>query len=108
MAIERDQPAAVVDHHVVPIAALVVCGDGNGPLQGGPDGRAGGDRQVHAAVALRLASEGVAAVTKLRGDDVPPVRPDGGAEAVCADEGDVRPGESTPISRTAASVAIPD
>ena len=87
VAVERDQPAAVIDAHIITVVAPVVGGDGDGPRQGGPDGRAGGDRQVHAAVALRLSGEGVLAVAELRGDDVPPVRSDGRAEAVRADEG---------------------
>ena len=96
----------MVDHDIISVSALVVGRDGDGPRQSGPDGRAGGDCQVHAAVAFRLSCEGVLAVAELRGDDVPPVRPNRRTEAICADERHVV--KSASASRASAGVAIPN
>lgn len=56
-------------------------------------------------MALRLSGEGVLAVAELRGDDVPPVRTDGGAETVRADEGHIRSGKAAAIRSACVSIA---
>ena len=91
MGVESGQAAAVVDHHIVAVAAVVL-GGGDGAGQGGPDGGAGGYRQIHAGVAPGLPGEGVSPVTKLRGNTALPPGTNGGAEAVRPNEGHVRAG----------------
>ncbi len=87
VAVQSGETVAVVDHDVVAVAALVISGHRHRPRQRRPDGRAGGHRQIHAGVAFPLACKGVDPVAELRGDHRLPARPDGGAEAVRADEG---------------------
>lgn len=57
VGVESRQAAAMVDHHIVAVAAVVL-GGGDGAGQGGPDGGAGGYRQIHAGVAPGLPGEG--------------------------------------------------
>ena len=108
VAIQGRQTTAVVDHHIVAVAALVVGGHGHGPRQGGADGGSGRHRQIHSTVTPPFAGERVAAVAELRGDHVPPVLPDGGAEAVRADEGHIRPGEAAAAARRSISNQVID
>ena len=93
VAIQSSQAAAVVDHHIVAVASLVVGSHGHRPRQRRPDGRAGGDGQIHAGVSPALAGEGIDPVSELRGDHRLPPSPDGGAEAVRTDEGHLRTGK---------------
>ena len=53
VGVEGGQAIAVVHHHVVAIAAVVL-GGGDRTGQGGPDGGAGGNRQIHAGVSPGL------------------------------------------------------
>ena len=82
----------MVDHHIVAVAAVVL-GGGDGAGQGGPDGGAGGYRQIHAGVAPGLPGEGIPPVAKLRDDPALPPGTNRGAEAVRPDEGHVGAGD---------------
>ena len=108
VAVQGGESAAVVDHHIVAVAAPVIGRHGHGPRQGGADGGSGGYRQIYPRVAPPLAGEGVAAVAKLRGDHVPPALSDGGAEAVRPDEGHIRTGEAAAASRRTVSDQVVD
>ena len=57
VGVEGGQAIPVVNHHIVAVAAVVL-GGGDGAGQGGPDGGAGGYRQIHAGVAPGLPGEG--------------------------------------------------
>ena len=92
MGVEGGQAAAVVNHHVVAVATMIL-GCNNSAGQGRPDGGASGYRQIHAGMAPGLPGEGVPPVAKLRGDPALPARTNGGAEAVRPDEGHVGAGD---------------
>ena len=92
VTVERGEPVAVVDAHVVAVAADVVLGDGHCSRQRRSDRRSRGDSQIHAGVSLRLVGDRVDAVAEFRGDAAFPSSPDGGAEAVRTNEGNARAG----------------
>ena len=92
MTVERGEPAAVVDAHVVAVAAGVVLGDRHCSRQRRSDRRSRGDSQIHAGVSLRLVGDRVDAAAEFRGDAAFPARPDGGAETIRANEGNIRAG----------------
>ena len=90
MTVERGEPVAVVDAYIVAVAADVVLGDRHCSRQRRSDWRSRGDSQIHAGVSLRLVGDRVDAVAEFRGDAAFPARSNGGAEAVRANEGNVR------------------
>lgn len=73
VTVQRGETVAVVDHHIVAIAASVVLGDRHCPAQRRTDRRTDGDSQVHAGVPFALAGEGIDAVPEFRGDTAFPI-----------------------------------
>ena len=82
----------------------VVGGHCHRPRQGGADGCACGDCQIHTGVSPPLPGDGVDAVAELRGDHISPVLPDRRAEPIRTNKGNI----GTNKSAAAAGVAIPE
>ena len=90
MGIQGHHAVAVVDHHIVAVAAGVVGGGGDHAGQSRTDWRAGGNGNVNSSVAPGLAGEGILAVTELGSDTALPAGADRRAEAIRPDEGRLR------------------